>query len=100
MAGTPKKRATRFGEWEDQLWSLLVELSEQMPSRRSTNRQPTRKIDFWKETFLLLERTTVAASILRHELEEKAGLDAATLQREREVERGLQPQEEPEAAPT
>ena len=88
MVGRPLTRAKRFAAWEEQLWSLLVDLAELAP-RRSEGQQSSDEIDFWAETFQLLERTTIAASCLLHELEEKAGLDAESLQRERETARGL-----------
>jgi len=74
---------------------MLEDLCELAP-RRSTRQQNSSEIDFWAETFQLLERTTIVASCLLHELEGKAGLDAESLEREREQQRGLRPSKEAE----
>ena len=88
MVGRPLTRAKRFAVWEEQLWSLLVDLAELAP-RRSKGQQSSGEIDFWAETFQLLERAAIAASIVLYELQERAGMDADSLEREREMARGL-----------
>ena len=88
MPGRPKSRARRFADWEERLWELLCDFSELMPRRRPS-RQSEDKPDFWGATSLHLQRASIAASIVRYELEEKAGLDAEALEREREKRRGF-----------
>ncbi|MFZ5829355.1 MAG: hypothetical protein ACOY3P_04675 [Planctomycetota bacterium] len=90
MAGQPVTKAKRFGEWEDRLWAMLIELADLMP-RRDRGPKPSEGIDFWFETIGHLEWATIAASVLRYQLEDKAGLDAESLQAERERGRGLMP---------
>lgn len=68
---------------------MLVELHTLLPPGRLAKQQPQGKLDFWVATFRLLEETTLAASLVRYELEEKAGWDAEALEAERERARGL-----------
>ena len=98
MAGRPKSRARRFADWEERLWELFCDFSELMPRRR-TSRQSECNPDFWGETSLHLQRASIAASIVRYELEEKAGLDAEALEKERETARGLRGEEVKDKAP-
>ena len=92
MAGRPRSRARRFACWEHRLWELLCDFSELMPHRRPS-RQSEDNLDFWGETSLHLQRASIAASIVRYEVEEKAGLVAAALEKERETARGLRDDE-------
>lgn len=96
MAGRPLTKAKRFADWEDRLWGMLAELSDLMP--RAASRQREDDPDFWRAAFRLLERATIAAAILRFELEDRAGLDAEALQAKRERARGLWGDETGDAA--
>lgn len=93
MAGRPLTRARKFGGWEDRLWGLLVELSYLMPPSSLAKQRPEGRPNYWVDTFRLLERATIAASVVRYLLEDKAGLDAEALQAEREQARGLRGEE-------
>jgi len=86
MAGRPKAKARRFAAWEERLWDLVCEFSRLVPRRRQ---QPDDSPDFWEATSLHLARASITAGILRYELEEKAGLDAEQLEKDREIARGL-----------
>jgi len=78
---------------EDHLWSIMTDLSELAP-RRSTGERSSDEINWWVETIQNLTMATISLSALLSDLEERAGLDAESLQREREQRRGLLPCEE------
>jgi hypothetical protein len=89
-------RARRFGDFEDRLWELRVELSDMMPRPRPTKQKPEGnpdKIDYWAEMVMGLKSAAIAAWALRYRLERKAGMDAVSLQRQREEARCLQADE-------
>ena len=88
MVGRPLTRAKRFGDWEERLWQMFVELSELAPSR-PTSQQSEGETDFWAETQRHLEEARIAASEVLFELERRAGLDADNRDEERAERRGL-----------
>ena len=102
MAGRPKAMAKRLAELEETLYRVAAEVCSLRPATHAAERQnaATDEIgQFWNGACRTLEAASVTLAVLLYLLEERAGLDAETLQQERERRRGLL-SEEADAAET
>jgi hypothetical protein len=103
MAGRPKTMVKRMTALEETAFQLAVDIHAARP-RQYAEREGKKGDDelalSWNRACRAVGTASIAVAIHLSLLEERAGLDSETLERQREERRGLWPCEEGEAKGT